>query len=334
MNPEGAVPIPQTPPPIASAPYTEPDRPKRKKWVAVVVVLSILAVVGSCCLWPFVFMLSTLDNDAFGDRNGVVAVIHIDAAISGVGGQDLLGTSSITPEFIIGLLRDADADPGIDAVLLRIDSPGGTVAASQEIALEVARMEKPVVASIGDLGASGAYWIASQCDYIVAVPGSMVGSIGVILSISNYEGLMELIGIETTVITRGEYKDAGSPYRSMTPEEVALFEQSMDVVYDQFIIGVAEGRGLSEEAVRDMATGWVWSGSEAIDMGLVDSLGNYADAILRAGELAGIEGEPEVVYYDEVEPLDLLMWLLTNVESLGGIVDGLGTGQSAIPVPR
>ena len=323
-----------TPLPHASGQTMTSTPRKSRWWIAAVAVVVLLALLGSCCVVPFMFSALSLFRDGDVYYTDGVAVIHVDAVIAGVGGEDLFGMSIISPEYLIALLRAADEDPGISVVLLRIDSPGGTVAASQEIATEVARMEKPVVASVGDVGASGAYWVASQCDHIVANPGSSVGSIGVILEIPNYEGLMDLVGVETTVITRGEFKDAGSPYRDLTAQESALFGQSMDVVYEQFIGGVAEGRGMEVAEVEELATGWAWPGSVALDLGLVDSLGNYMDAVEVAAEFGGIEGEPEIVYYDEPDPWELFYSLMGVVERLGKVGEVLSWTGRGVPVPR
>jgi protease-4 len=175
--------------------------------------------------------------------------------------------------------------------------------------------EKPVVASVGDICASGGYMVASQCDEIVASPGSSVGSIGVIMEVANVEELLNKVGVSFTTLTQGEYKDAGSAFRSLTETETAMLNEQMAIVYDQFIADVAEGRDLSESDVRELATGWVWLGSEAIDLGLVDSLGNYNDAVDRAAELGGIEGEPNMVSYEYVDPFAGLFSELLGIAS-------------------
>jgi protease-4 len=245
-----------------------------------------------------VFALSPIEGGSFGSYGDSIALIHVDGVIAGTGSEF---DGVITPEAMLSKLDQALADSSVKAILLRIDSPGGTVAASQEIAIEVARAseEKPVIASIGDVGASGAYMIASQCDEIVAAPTSAVGSIGVITQIPNVAGLLDKLGVEFTVLTAGEYKDAGSPFRSMTATETALIQTEVDIAYDEFIRIVAEGRELPEPDVREMATGFAWSALVAKDMGLVDTLGNFNDAIDRAADLGGIEGEPYIVTYED-----------------------------------
>jgi protease-4 len=256
--------------------------------------------------------------------SGDIALIRIEGVISGTSGSYGGGT---TPEYVLDQISDAVDDDAVKAIVLRIDSPGGTVAASQEITLAVRRAAevKPVVASIGDIGASGAYMVASQCTEIVASPGSSVGSIGVIMEVLNLEGLLEKLGVEFTVLTKGEFKDVGSSYREMTDDEKAMLEGTMTRAYDQFIADVALGRGMSEAEVRELATGWVWLGEEALELGLVDRLGNYDDAIDAAAELGGIEGEPQVVTYEEVYTFDRLLFDLIGFRSSAGIdADALG----------
>jgi len=264
-----------------------------------------------------------------------IALIHITGIIAGTG-NEFDGVA--TPERVLEQLDQALADPTVHAILLRIDSPGGTPAASQEIAMEVARAseEKPVVVSVGDVAASGAYMIASQADEIVASPTSAIGSIGVITQIPNITGLLDKLGIEFTVLTAGEYKDAGSPFRSLTPTETALIQTEIDVVYDEFIRVVAEGRGMTEDEVREMATGFAWSALLAKEMGLVDKLGTYNDAVDRAAELGGIVGEPGIVTYDAMQ-YDALLDLLLGVSAA---LEGIGSFQQMLahpgvqPLPR
>lgn len=302
------------PPPVI------PQQPQPKKmsagakWAIGIVIAVVVLIIGSCVLTGLLF--SSGDPSAsFGTGNSV-AVIYIDDAIAGTGAY-------VTPESILDQLDQALADPSVAAIVLRIDSPGGTVAASQEISMAVKRanMVKPVVASIGDMGASGAYMVASQCESIVAAPGSSVGSIGVIMSIPNIESLLETVGVEFTVLTTGEFKDTGSMYRSVTPTEAAMLEGQMQIVYNQFIADVAEGRGMAEDDVRELATGWVWLGSEAQELGLVDELGNYDDAIALAADLGGIEGDPYIVNYEYMDPFSGLLGSILGVVSESQALD-------------
>ncbi len=194
-------------------------------------------------------------------------------------------------------LKDYINDSSVKAIVLRIDSPGGAVAPSQEIYEEVekAAAKKKVVVSMGSIAASGGYYIASAASRIVADPGTLTGSIGVIMEIPNIEGLMNKIGIRTEVIKSGRNKDIGSMFRSMKPEERELLQGVMDNVHEQFIRAVAKGRKMKVEDVRKIADGRVFTGEQAVKVGLVDQLGSLEDSIRIAGNLAGIQGEPEVV---------------------------------------
>jgi len=201
-------------------------------------------------------------------------------------------------------------DSSIKAIVLRVDSPGGAVAPSQEIYAEVKRAveKKQVVASMGSVAASGGYYVAAPATKIVANPGTITGSIGVIMEIPNIEGLMDKIGIKTNVIKSGQYKDIGSVMKELTPEEQELLQGVMDDVHKQFIQAVAEGRGMTFEEVARLSDGRIFSGAQAKELGLVDELGGLEDSIKLCASLAGIKGEPEVVTRKEkIGFLDLLI---------------------------
>lgn len=251
---------------------------------------------------PLYFLFSLLEEPDFSRKvasGGSVALIRVEGEISA--SQESL--SSVTPERIIEQLRWAERDRGIKAILLRINSPGGTAAASQEIFTELTRAKKPVVASIADIGASGAYWIACGADKIVASPTSAVGSIGVIVALPNLKGLLDKLGITYIVITKGKYKDIGNPARPLTEEEKKVLDEQAGIIYKDFIESVAESRRLSVEEVEKYATGLTYLGTQAKEMGLVDKLGNYTDAVKLAAKLGKIKGEPEVEEYEK--PFDL-----------------------------
>ena len=206
--------------------------------------------------------------------------------------------------------RDSSA---VKAIILRIDSPGGGVVPSQEIYEEVKKIrdrgKKKVVVSMGTVAASGGYYIAAASDRIVANPGTLTGSIGVIMELANVEALMKKIGVESLVIKSGRSKDVGSPFRRMQPEERAILQRLMDDVHGQFIEAVAEGRGMPVEEIRRLSDGRVFTGIEAKRLGLVDEIGNLQDTIQIAAEMAGIEGEPRVV---ETRKRGSILDLLSN----------------------
>lgn len=200
-------------------------------------------------------------------------------------------------------------DLSIKAIVLRVDSPGGAVAPSQEIYEEVRKAvsKKKVVVSMGSVAASGGYYISSPASRIIANPGTLTGSIGVIMEIPNIEGLMNKVGVKTEVIKSGKHKDIASIFRGMGKEERMILQGVLDDVHEQFIKAVAEGRKMLPDDVRRLADGRVFTGRQALEVGLVDELGNLEDAIKVAARLAGIKGEPEVVSKKErFSILDLL----------------------------
>lgn len=198
---------------------------------------------------------------------------------------------------VIEELKEYSNSPWVKAIVLRIESPGGGVAPAQEIYEEIKKIKerKKVVVSMGSVAASGGYYISSPAHKIVANPGTLTGSIGVIMEIPNFEGLMKKIGVKTEVIKSGRHKDIISIFRSMTPKERKILQDVLDDVHNQFIKAVAEGRNIEVEEVRRLADGRVFTGKKAKDLGLVDELGNLQDAIRLAGEISGIKGEPQVV---------------------------------------
>jgi len=188
-------------------------------------------------------------------------------------------------------------DASIKAIVIRVDSPGGAVAPSQEIYAQVkkAAAKKSVVVSMGSIAASGGYYISAPATKIIANPGTLTGSLGVILEIPNIEKLMEKIGVKTEVIKSGRHKDIGSMYRPIGKEEKNILQGVMDNVHEQFIKAVAEGRGLDIDAVKKIADGRIFTGEQAVEYGLVDELGTLEDSIEIAAEMAGITGEPNIV---------------------------------------
>ncbi|MBI4831570.1 MAG: signal peptide peptidase SppA [Candidatus Lindowbacteria bacterium] len=186
----------------------------------------------------------------------------------------------------------------VKALVIRVDSPGGAVAPSQEMFEEMKKAKvkgKKIVVSMGSVAASGGYYVACAADEIFANPGTITGSIGVIAEFPNIEGLMNKIGIRFDTIKSGKFKDTGSVFRPMTPEEQQLIQEMLMDVYEQFVEAVADSRKMSIEEVKKYADGRVFSGRQALEYGFVDALGTQNDAIKRAAQLAGIKGEPRVI---------------------------------------
>ena len=266
---------------------------KRRTWLWIILSVFFVLLVIFCGIFLiYSFIRGGIGYISTGES---IALIRIEGMISDSEGSSLLYGLGTEPEKIINQLHRAEEDPNIKAIIFRINSPGGTAAASQEIYREIMRMKKPIISSVGDICASGAYYIASATDWIVANESSSVGSIGVIMQFPNYQGLYEKLGIKTETFTKGKYKDLGSPTRELTDEEKRLIDKELEVVYQQFIRDVAKGRDMTEKSVEDLATGFVFVGSESLNLKLIDELGNYQDAINKAIEFGKIEGKPTII---------------------------------------
>lgn len=225
-----------------------------------------------------------------------VAVIRIDGAIYGGPQEDSVfaAATGAASEQIMYELEQARKDSRVKAVLLRINSPGGSTGATQEIAEEMDKIKsagKPIIISMGDMCASAGYWLASKGDYVFANPATLTGSIGVYIDYTNMEELMDKLGIKNQKIKSGAHKDILSMYRPMTDEETAMIQKMVDDIYMQFIKTVSDGRHIELEKVRSFADGRILTGQQAMDIGLVDAMGNYYDALNYAAGRAGIEGE-------------------------------------------
>lgn len=246
-----------------------------KKVLIILVSLFIVLVVVSIILLMF------QKNIPLGER---IALIRIEGLI-------------VDSKDAIDELKGYVKDPSIKAIVLRIDSPGGAVAPSQEIYKEVKKAveKKKIIVSMGSIAASGGYYIASPATRIIANPGTLTGSIGVIMEIPNVEGLMNKLGIKTEVVKSGRYKDMASVFRGIRDEEREVLQGVLDNVHKQFIEAVAEGRNMPPEEVKGIADGRIFTGEQALKIGLVDDLGSLEDTFKIAAELTGIKGEPVVI---------------------------------------
>jgi protease-4 len=214
---------------------------------------------------------------------------------------------------VIKDLESMVENPGIEAIVLRVDSPGGGAAASQEIYECIRGIQEegvPLVVSMGSVAASGGYYIACTADTIFANPGTLTGSIGVVMSFTNLEELFGKIGLDFEVIKSGRFKDTGSWSRQMTDAERALLQETIDDIHAQFVEAVAEGRGMEYEAVALLADGRIFSGRQALEAGLVDRLGTLENAVAVAARMGGIEGEPRV--QEPVRRKRLTLWDLLS----------------------
>ena len=243
----------------------------------------VYIILGSIIGLFFLLLIlrSIGSNVSIGEK---VAVIDIRGIISG-------------SDATIKLIHAYRDDPSIKAIVVRIDSPGGSVAPVQEIYSELKKIEKPIVASMGGSAASGGYYVACAADTIFANPGTLTGSIGVIMQFTQLKGLYDKVGLGHQVIKSGDFKDTGSPFRDLTEQERTVLQSTVDDVYNQFVDTIFEARGnlLTRAEIVELADGRIYSGKQALDSKLLDQLGNLPDAIKTAGELAGIEGKPKVV---------------------------------------
>jgi protease IV len=244
----------------------------------------------------------------------------------GVGILQVDGAINDSRDVLTELRRFRDA-PWIKAIVLRIDSPGGAVAPTQEIFAELQKVgsKKPLIASMAGMATSGGYYIASACEKIVANPGTMTGSIGVIMQLNNVEELMKKIGVKGFNIKSGANKDIGSPFQALSPEGQAILQSLVDNVHGQFVRAVAKGRGMDEAVVKKLADGRVYSGAQAKDLGLVDELGNLEYAVDLAAKRVGLEESP-VLYYSRLEQerwWDKMFFSLTGRQWSGSDRPGL-----------
>ena len=253
-----------------------------------------VAIIGLSLL----FIFSTRDADfEFGEKVGVIEII---------GGI-------VDSKDIIHNLKRFREDDSVKAIVVRIDSPGGGVGPSQEIFREIRKTSesKKVIASLGGVAASGGYYIAAGADGIVANPGTITGSIGVIMGYTNFQEILKKIGMVPVVIKSGEYKDIGSPVREMTKKEKEILHNLANQIHRQFIKAISEGRGIEQSKVEKFADGRIFSGEEAKKLGLVDRFGNLEDAIEWAGRMGGIKGKISTVYPPE-KKLSVLKYLVNS----------------------
>ncbi len=265
-----------------------------------------------------------------------VAVIRVNGPIVGGDDADMAwgSPSSTTSGALMRQFRKARQDDSVQAVLLRVNSPGGSAAATQEAAAELQKLKdsgKPVVVSMGDTAASGAYWLAAYGDKIYANPSTITGSIGVYMSYYDVQGLSEKLGVREEKIKSGPHKDIFSPFRPMTEEERQLTQNMVDDMYEQFVAVVAEQRHMDSEKARSLADGRVFTGVQAKEAGLVDELGNYYDALGYAGTL--IHANPDkvaTVTYD-----DAFSWeqLVSGKITAPSFAEGLYEAGQRIPFP-
>ncbi len=273
----------------------------------------LLAGVG---LFMLLFFLGSLyvATALFGDRKQFISGY-------GIGLLEVKGIILDSQETVKQLL-EFKKNEKVKAVVLRIDSPGGVVGPSQEIYAEIKKIAatKKVVVSMGSVAASGGYYIAVPATLIIANPGTITGSIGVLMKFSNIEGLMDKVGMKAFTLKTGKYKDVGSPLRTMSAQDKAMLQRVIDSTHAQFVRAVAEGRKLPLGDVKEIADGRIFTGEQALQLKLIDRLGTLQDAIDEAGRLAGIKGEPEVIRPAKKKKLFMDMLVEETADRLGSLV--------------
>ncbi len=272
--------------------------------VIFVLIIGVIAIIGS-------------------SLGGTVAVIPIQGEIA-YASSDILGGSVANPDIIKSQLKQADEDGSVSAILLDINSPGGTPVASTEIMEAVKNCKKPVVAWISDTGASGAYLVASGADKIVASKSSWVGSIGVILTLTDLSDLYKTIGVDKYSIKAGKFKDMGADYRNLTTEEKNLLQNMVNQEHENFISIVAENRNLSRNYVKSLAEGQVFTGEQAKTLKLIDENGGKDQALDIAAKLGGLDDSYEVITVSQPQSIEDI---LSSLSSKLGYSIGKGIGN-------
>ena len=275
----------------------------RRRWLWFLLGMVASVALMSCCLTG---MALTWLSASRGEVMGVgeaVAVIHLEGTIvSGEPPASLAGRSQSYSAEIVRLIEQAATNTAIRALVLRVDSPGGDVVASDEVYQALLRVEKPVVVSMGSLAASGGYFISCGADEIFANANTLTGSIGVIGLVPNLEGLLEKIGVSMYVLESGPHKESGR-FQPFTEVQREVWNRIISEAHESFVQVVVEGRGIPEDRVRELADGRVYTGQQALEAGLVDTLGNLGEATARAGALGGIVGKPRTIHYRSIPSL-------------------------------
>lgn len=279
-----------------------------RRWILIPLLITLFIVAA---LLSLAALLGLIDTDTLSRENGV-GVVEVKGPI-------------IDSADTVRELYEMKKNDRVKAIVLRIDSPGGVVGPSQEISDAVKKInrEKKIVVSMGSVAASGGYYIAAPAHMIFANPGTITASIGVLIKFSNIEGLMGKIGMKAFTIKTGKFKDSGSPFKTMTPEEKGMIQEVIDGTHRQFVRAVAEGRKLSVETVASIADGRIMNGEQALAHKLVDRIGTFRDAIAEAGKIGGVGEDPPLIHPTRKKP-SLIDFLLE--ESAAGVRKITGAG--------
>lgn len=288
---------------VVAGASTKTRRRRLWPWVVGGVVVVVMGLGGGLCV-VLGILSGSADSSALWGSGDAVAVIYAEGAI-GVQG---VGLGAVDSEAVLAYIRQAEANRRVKAMVIAVNSPGGTIVPAAEMYRALREAEKPVVAVMGDVAASGGYLVACGADKIVAHPASITGSIGVYGELINAADLLETLGIEGIILRSGDSKAVGNWFEHPTEEQLAIEQAIVDELYELFVQAVAEGRGMDEAQVRSLADGRPYTGQQALDVGLVDELGGLADAVREAGKMGNIEGEPQVIEYRRAPSL-LETWI-------------------------
>lgn len=276
---------------------------RRHPYLFSFLIFSTLATIAIVCI--LLLVATTMKRAGFSDLiaepgDGKVGIVEIQGVIT-------------ESKDILNLIKRFREDDEIKSIVIRIDSPGGVIGPSQEIYREIRKTtpEKQIIASMGSIAASGGYYIAAATNGIIANPGTITGSIGVILAYTNFRAVLDKIGMVPVVIKSGPFKDMGSPTKKMSKEEKDVLQAFVDQAHQQFVSAIAEGRKMDIDHVKSLADGRIYTGEEAVKQGLVDRLGNFEDAIEWAGQLGGIQGRVSTVYKKK-EKLSFLKYIMES----------------------
>lgn len=299
------------------------EQSQNKRWIFAIAVLVVLALLS---LFFALILGSLFAPSESVSLSGNVARISVTGAIVPEGTSGFFGEETISSKDIVDLIKKADENNDIKAILFEINSPGGTAVASEDIVRAVKKINKTTVALIKDEGASGAYWVASATDVIVASPISITGSVGVLSSYLEFSGLMQKYGVGYERIVGGEYKDIGSPFRNLTDEERSLLQERIDQVHEYFANEVAKNRNLTDEQMKTISTGIIYTGIQAKELGLVDVLGSEEEAEEVIKQRTNLT-ELQIVDYKKKKTL---LDVLTQVFSKQSYTLGQGIGDSLV----
>jgi protease-4 len=325
--------------PVSPAPAIQPAR-ERRAWPLLLALLIGFALPVLTCLALMVasalslqILTSGLSAPTPGLGSGgsgpAVAVIRVSGVLIS-GRSNAFDTGLAASDNIVDQINQAKQDASVKAILLMVNSPGGSVVGSDLIYRALKNAGKPIVVMMGETAASGGYYISMASQWIVANPNSLTGSIGVISEFPNASGLLQKVGVDFVVVTSGPRKDIGSPYREMTESERAYWQAIIDETYQGFVAIVAEGRHQTAEEIKPLADGGVYTGRQALQLGLVDQLGYEDDAVAKAAQLGGITGKPRVVEYKRSPTF---FDLLNNMSQSRSLVPSLAEVMNLIGHP-